>query len=133
MTVNKTATIILAIALGLALLVILVPGLTGGNRETEEAGSNVVVKDGVQYITLNAKGGYQPRLSTAKAGMPSKLIVKTNGTYDCSLALVIAELGYKKILPATSEEVIDLGAREAGSSLRGTCSMGMYSFQVDFI
>lgn len=51
--------------------------------------ANVTIKDGVQYITVNAKGGYSPQSSYAKGGMPTKLIVKTDGTYDCSSSLVI--------------------------------------------
>lgn len=30
----------------------------------ESGSSNVIVKNGVQYVTLNAKGGYTPRTST---------------------------------------------------------------------
>lgn len=30
----------------------------------ESGSSNVIVKNGVQYVTLNAKGGYSPRTST---------------------------------------------------------------------
>lgn len=50
---------------------------------------NVMVKDGIQYVTLMAKGGYTPAVSLAKGGMPTKLVVKTDGTYDCSSSLVV--------------------------------------------
>lgn len=92
---------------------------------------NVEVRDGVQYITIQAKGGYSPRVSSAQAEIPTKLIVKTNGTYDCSAALVIRSVGYQKILPATGEESIDLGTPQVGV-LQGLCSMGMYNFTVNF-
>jgi hypothetical protein len=39
------------------------------------ASNNSVIKDGVQYVTITARGGYQPRSSTAKAGIPTKLIM----------------------------------------------------------
>ena len=59
--------------------------LGGSKNNTETGGSaqNVEIKDGVQYITINARGGYSPKVSSAKPGIPTKLIVKTNGTYDC--------------------------------------------------
>lgn len=103
--------------------------VTGSNNaDTVE---NVEIKDGVQYITIFARGGYSPRVSTAQAGMPSKLVVKTDGTYDCSLALVIRSIGYQKILSQSGEEVIDLGTPQKGT-LQGLCSMGMYNFKINF-
>ncbi|HEY0964376.1 MAG TPA: hypothetical protein VGE31_01130 [Candidatus Paceibacterota bacterium] len=97
-----------------------------------QSGENVEIRDGVQYITIEAKGGYSPRSSAAKADIPTKLSMKTNGTYDCSAALVIRSIGYQKVLPQSGEEVIDLGIAEKGSSLQGTCSMGMYNFSIAF-
>lgn len=98
---------------------------------TDQPSQNVEVRDGIQYITIQAKGGYSPRRSVAAAGMPTQLIVKTNGTYDCSSALVIRSIGYQKVLSPTGEEVIDLGAPQAGT-VQGVCSMGMYNFSVQF-
>lgn len=96
------------------------------------ASNNSVVKDGVQYITITARGGYSPRSSTAKAGIPTKLIMKTNGTYDCSASLVIRSLNYRSMLPNTGETTIDAGTPKAGDTLRGVCGMGMYSFSIAF-
>lgn len=93
---------------------------------------NSVIKDGVQYITISAQGGYSPRMSTAKAGIPTKLIVKTNGTYDCSASLVIRALSYRNLLPNTGETTIDAGTPKAGDTLQGVCGMGMYNFLVKF-
>ncbi len=90
------------------------------------------VKDGVQYITITARGGYTPEVSVAQSGIPTKLIVKTNGTYDCSSSLVIKSLNYQKILPQTGEEIIDLGIPKAGIPLQGVCGMGMYNFVINF-
>jgi len=92
---------------------------------------NVEIRDGVQYITINARGGYSPKVSTAEANIPTKLVIKTNGTYDCSASLVIKSIGYQKILPQTGEEIIDLNTPQTGT-LQGLCSMGMYNFTVNF-
>ena len=95
-------------------------------------GTNVSVSDGTQVIEIKAKGGYAPRDTVAKANMPTVLKIKTNGTFDCSSALTIPSLSYRKFLAATGEEVITVPPQPAGSTLRGLCSMGMYHFAVQF-
>jgi plastocyanin domain-containing protein len=96
------------------------------------SGSNIDVREGIQYINISANGGYSPRASKAKVGLPTKIVVKTEDTYDCSSALVISKIGYQKALAPTGEEVIDIGTPEAGS-LQGVCGMGMYSFTIYFV
>lgn len=91
---------------------------------------NVTVIDGIQYVTINVRGGYSPKISTVKAGMPVKLIMKTNNTYDCSASLSLPSLGIRKMLQSTGEDVIDLGSLESGKTISGTCSMGMYNFKI---
>lgn len=91
---------------------------------------NVEIRDGVQYVTVIAKGGYSPRVTEIKEGLPTKLIVKTDGTYDCSASLVVRSVGFQKILQPTGEEVIDLGIPKSGEKVQGVCGMGMYSFQI---
>lgn len=129
---NKTALIIITIAFAVSI------GIVFSGRLKDDPGSvgdrsaqNVEIRDGVQYVTISARGGYSPKVSMAEANIPTKLIIKTNGTFDCSAALVIRSIGYRKILPQTGEEVIDLGIPRSGT-LQGFCSMGMYNFAVDF-
>ncbi len=100
------------------------PASKGGN-------SNVSVKNGIQYVALTAKGGYTPRTSTIQWGMPTKLIMKTNGAYDCSSSLVIRSVGYRGNLPTTGETEIDLGTPKSGEKIAWTCSMGMYNFAIN--
>lgn len=105
------------------------------NRSASSSGEvmqskNVEIVDGVQYVTITAKGGYSPRLTEIKGGLPTKLVVKTNGTYDCSLSLVVRSVGFQKILQSTGEEIIDLGILKTGEEVQGVCGMGMYSFQI---
>ncbi len=97
----------------------------------ENPNANVVVRDGVQYVTINARGGYSPRTSTVKSGIPTKLIMKTSNTYDCSSALVVRSANYRDMLPANGETEIDLGTPKIGGKIQGTCSMGMYSFAIN--
>jgi plastocyanin domain-containing protein len=127
---KKTASIIITLGLIIAVGIIFI-----GGSKTKNSGQvveNSEIRDGIQYITIDAKGGYSPQVSTAKAGIPTKLIVKTNGTYDCSASLVIHSIGFQKILPGTGETEIDLGIPKAGEPLQGVCGMGMYSFVINF-
>lgn len=132
---TKTISIILTLALAVSLGIILFGGPKAQNPDgavSPQAVQNVVVRDGVQYITIDAKSGYSPGVSVAKAGIPTKLVVRTRGTYDCSASLVVRSVGYQKVLPETGEETIDIGMPKAGESLQGVCSMGMYGFVVRF-
>lgn len=128
---NKTISIIITIGLVVAIGIIF---LGGSKKDNTNGGStqSVEIKDGIQYVTIDAKGGYSPQITEAKGGIPTKLIMKTNGTYDCSASLVIRSVGFQKILPQTGETEIDLGTPRSGEPLRGVCGMGMYSFQINF-
>jgi hypothetical protein len=44
--------------------------------------------------------------------------MKTANTYDCSSALVIRDVGYRNMLPASGETEIDLGTPESGKTIR---------------
>lgn len=94
--------------------------------------SNVNMVSGTQQIAITAKGGYAPRLTIAKAGVPTVINVSTKGTFDCSSSLSIPSIGYTTNLPPTGETTIDVPPQAAGTKLRGICAMGMYNFVVDF-
>lgn len=95
------------------------------------AANNVSIVDGKQIIEIHAKGGYQPRKSVAKAGIPTILRFDTSGTFDCSSSVRIPSMNITKILPQTGTTDIDLGNPQL-ATLQGTCGMGMYPFEVDF-
>jgi plastocyanin domain-containing protein len=131
---NKTSLVIITLALVVGLGIIFMGGSKTDNNQSASTKpvQNVEVRDGIQYITIDAKGGYSPKMSSAKAGIPTKLIVKTNGTYDCSASLKIQAIGYQKVLAQTGEEIIDIGTPKAGVPLQALCSMGMYNFLINF-
>lgn len=125
--------IILSIVISVALIGVAVYFISDKKPSFNSEGQteNVEIRDGVQYVTVNAKGGYSPRVSEIKANIPTKLIVKTNGTYDCSLSLVIRSLNFQKILQQTGEEIINVGTPKSGDKIQGVCGMGMYSFLIN--
>lgn len=102
---------------------------TASNNEPTK--DNVTIVSGTQYIDLTAKGGYTPRKSIAKAGIPTVLRVNTSGTFDCSASIRIPTMNISKNLPQTGITEIALASPEVGV-LHGTCGMGMYPFDIDF-
>lgn len=103
-----------------------------GGDNAGPGGENVSIVDGKQIIVINAKGGYQPRKSIAKAGLPTVIRFDTKGTFDCSLSVRIPSMKISKFLPQTGSTDIDIGSSTAGT-LNGSCSMGMYPFEVEFL
>ena len=90
------------------------------------------IEDGVQYVDITARGGYFPRTTRAQAGIPTVIRMKTDNTYDCSLALVVRDLGYQRRLNPTGVEEIEVPVEKAQGTLKGMCSMAMYHFSVVF-
>jgi len=107
----------------------------GGSRSpnTEPAPITATIDEsGQQIIDITARGGYSPKVVSAKAGIPTTLRVVTKETYDCSVSLVIPKLKYQKFLSSSGVEEIQIPAEKAKGTLNGLCSMGMYSFKIVF-
>lgn len=114
---------------------VVVFGTKGGSTERPDNGSQAAVAsmvDGVQYIDIQARGGYAPRTTKAKANTASVLRVTTENTYDCSSSLVVPSLDYREFLKPTGTVEIPIPADKAIGTLEGLCSMGMYRFEVVF-
>ncbi len=94
--------------------------------------NNVSDVGGKQIIEIAARGGYFPRISSAKAGVPTVIRMKTSNTFDCSSFLVIPSLGYRNSLPQTGTTDIDVPPQQPGSVIQAVCGMGMYNFQIKF-
>ena len=107
--------------------------IAGGGSAVENVGTanNVTVLDDKQIIEITAKGGYFPRKSVAKSGLPTILRINTNGTFDCSSSVRIPSMNISKILPQFGTTDIDLGIPQV-ARLQGTCGMGMYPFEIEF-
>jgi plastocyanin domain-containing protein len=114
--------------------VVLTSGPSSSSQDNREKGTanNVSEVAGVQYIDIDVRGGYSPRVTEAKAGLATVLRMKTSGSLDCSIALVIPAVSYRKNLPMTGVTEIDIPPQESGEKMRGLCSMGMYSFTINF-
>ena len=107
--------------------------LGNGNKNITSGNSvdNVSIVDGKQIIKIRAKGGYQPRGSLAKAGLPTIIEFDSKGTFDCSSFIRIPSMNISKSLPQSGSTDIDIGNGKLGT-LQGSCGMGMYPFEVEF-
>ncbi len=121
------ALIITATLIGGALMLT----LNRPSAQSEPAVDNVTVVNGQQIIDITAKGGYTPRTTTAKAGIPTILRFHTSGTFDCSSSVRIPSMSVTKSLPSTGTTDIAIPNPQAGP-LQGMCGMGMYPFQINF-
>jgi len=88
--------------------------------------------DGTQNLAVLAKGGYYPLTVRAKAGVPTVLRLYTNKTYDCGRAFYLPDLKKEAVLPVKGVTTFALGSPKKGTSLFGTCGMGMYTFEIRF-
>jgi uncharacterized protein len=84
-------------------------------------------------LTLNASNhGYSPQKLSAKAGQPIVMNIITNNTYSCARDLVIPAIGFETLLPATGTVPVNIPAQPAGTVMRFSCSMGMYTGEILF-
>jgi plastocyanin domain-containing protein len=97
-----------------------------------DSSSSTISSGGKQVIEVIASGGYSPRNIQAKAGVPTILVMKSEGAYGCERAFNIPDLGISQILPENGQTEFDLGTQAKGTKLAGVCSMGMYYFQIIF-
>jgi plastocyanin domain-containing protein len=130
MKATVISIIIAGAIIGGAILLVGSGSTSGGGNDVPA--NNVSVVDGKQIVEIRAKGGFQPRKSVAKAGIPTVLRFETSGTFDCSSSVRISGLGVTKSLPQTGETDIDIGIAKSGT-FQGTCGMGMYPFELDFL
>lgn len=98
---------------------------------TNQAPTSRIV-DGKQIFEIRARGGYSPRYSVGKSGIPSVLKIITEGTFDCSSAVIIPSLNYSANLDPFKPTEIEIPPQKPNSTITGQCAMGMYYFQLKF-
>jgi sulfite exporter TauE/SafE len=76
--------------------------------------------------------GYSPQRLYAKAGEPILLNIVTDNTYSCARDFIIPAIGVEKLLPQTGTVPVNIPAQVAGSVMRFSCSMGMYTGEIIF-
>lgn len=83
------------------------------------------VTDGHQEVMITASSdGYSPRVAAITAGIPTTLIVRSDGAAGCIRSFVMGDT--QTVLPQSGDTRIDLGTPAPGT-LRYACGMGMYT------
>ena len=99
---------------------------TGGN-------TSAAASDEAGVLELSVKNqGYFPKILHAKAGSALTLALITNNTFSCARDFVIPALKYNVLLLQTGQELVEIPPQEPGTIMRFTCSMGMYTGQIQF-
>ncbi|MEI7604513.1 MAG: cupredoxin domain-containing protein [bacterium] len=127
---NNKIALIFGSFLTVVLLFLFAIILLVSNSDSKSAIKANINSNGEQVVELVAKNGYTPKISSIEANKPAILRVNTNGTFDCSSSISIPKLSINKTLPTSGTTDIDIPAMVSGSIINGTCSMGMYSFQI---
>jgi len=132
-TINGTGILIGIAVIVVVGFVFLIGSWNSNSADVKGASTNVVSTSGdKQIIEVTVQGGYSPRTINAKADVPTIIRMKSDGAYGCERAFRIPSLGISKNLPSSGNTDIEIASQKAGTSLRGSCSMGMYSFVVNF-
>jgi hypothetical protein len=99
-------------------------------RNGQVAGTSTQVTGGRQTLSMTVYAtGYEPRIITAKAGLPLSLNLITNRTQGCTRGITFPTLGIQKLLPETGTTTIELPALSQGET-PFSCSMGMFTGKI---
>lgn len=83
--------------------------------------------NGLQTVVITARSGsYRPGNVQAKSGVPTTLVVKSDGARGCIRSFVIPSQDKQTMLPESGETRIELGVLKPGR-LDYACGMGMYT------
>ena len=95
--------------------------------------SNIAMNNGKQEITIVAWAGkYSPKITTAKAWIPTTLKIQWKNAYGCESAVRIPQLSYSNNLTPTGIDTVNLWEQKVWAVINGMCAMGMYNFQIKF-
>ena len=126
----KKSTLLIILLIPVIILILLTFKTTSVTSNSPT--TNSIITDSKQVIEFTAKGGYKPSDFNAKSDISTILKITTTNTFDCSSSLTIPSLKIYKNLPFNGVTEIELPPQKAGTILKGSCSMGMYNFIINF-
>jgi sulfite exporter TauE/SafE len=108
-------------------------GLVSSNSESAPVANSGQPSAVDGSLILNVQNsGYFPQTLKAPANTAFMLNLVTNKTYSCARDFVIPALNFYQLLPDTGTVQVNIPAQPAGTRIRFTCSMGMYTGQIIF-
>jgi sulfite exporter TauE/SafE len=109
-----------------------VPAGGGGGAAAAAASAVRVDASGRQTVTIWALDrGYRPAVVTARAGVPTVLVLRTSGTRGHTRAFTIPSRDVDIVLPVSGETRVDLGSPGAGR-LDFVCASGHFPGSITF-
>ncbi len=94
-------------------------------QEAKIQNDNVLVKDGVQEVTIKAERlGYTPNYLTVKNNIPVRINLKASQDAGCTRSFVLPSFGIKKLLQPGGSDTIEFTPQKAGT-YQFRCSMAM--------
>jgi len=97
-----------------------------GSGGSPADGSTVSTQGGRQEVVITARTSYSPDNVQVRAGVPTTLVVRSEGAQGCVRSFLVPSRGVEEVLPAEGDTRIDLGVLQPGA-LRYSCGMGMYT------
>ncbi len=131
----KNTPILISIIISTTLIGITYLIISNGDKSEvlSEQESVVTFENGTQIINVKATNqGYYPEKIEAQSNTPTILRMESENSYGCERSFRIPSLDIVEILPQEGTTDIDLGSPEKGESILGSCSMGMYTFTINF-
>jgi sulfite exporter TauE/SafE len=100
--------------------------------QPETPSVNLPQSDGVTLYLGANNHGYTPRVLNARARTAITLNIVTDQTYSCARDFVIPALSIEQLLPSSGTVPVSIPAQAAGTVMRFSCSMGMYTGEIIF-
>lgn len=102
----------------------------GPGQAEPDASSVESATDGTQTAVITVSAGfYSPNNVLVKAGVPTKLIFRSDGARGCERALVIPAFDFQQVLPENGDTVVDAGVLKPGT-INYSCTMGMVTGKI---
>ena len=99
-------------------------GLLGWYFFGPKRSHRAALEDGVQVLRVVVKGGYQPEVLEASAGIPVRILFDRQETGDCSSRVVIADYRINQPLPAFATTAVEFTPTASGV-VDFACGMNM--------
>jgi sulfite exporter TauE/SafE len=102
------------------------------NSETSPAASPTEKQPMELTINVSDEGGYEPQSVKVPAETPLKLTFVSGEVFGCVSAIVFPSLKQSLYLDQNDRQTMDIPAQKAGTVLRYSCAMGMYTARINF-
>lgn len=102
-------------------------GRTSAEGPAAAPGPVVTTENGRQTVVVTASAdGYSPSTVHVRPGLPTTLVVRSDGAQGCIRSFTIPSRDVQEILPTHGDTPIDIGVLQPGQ-LDYACGMGMYT------